>query len=1211
MPDPVDNSSVDRLLQRLGRIRSSLRRTVLELELGRIVAFAVPALVVAALLDFAFRLPDAIRWILLLAGIVLLVHAWRRHVWPAIRFTPSLVNVALKVEGRLPSLAGRLASGVDFASVPAGDRTPLMRRSLADLDRRASSQDLGVVVDSRPAHRIAIVALGLVVLAGIFAGLRPVESGIAARRILAPWSDAAWPARTGLVAATADGLVHPRGEPLRLAADLVKGDPDSERVIVRVRMTTEGRTEDWRTLVMTRQQGNRFERIVDGNAEMIEFEFATSDATTDRSTVRLVPAPAIESAVVTVEPPAYASRFGVVEADLGPGTDRRSRLPRAVLEGSTATLDLVLSRAIPVPRSEDGSIDARFLAETMIAREAAPSLAIDSEDPRRWRLEWNLEGAGDVEIRLRDEDGLTNLDPIRYRIDTVPDRAPSTTIVDPSVDRTVTPSAMVRVQADARDDVGIAEFAIEASLVRGATTSRVERLVTLEVDGDVDLATDSSIEEVLDVSLLEPKAGDVVELVSVVRDEWTGPDGPRDLVRSGPRRLRVVSELDLVDQLQSGLASVRRSAIRIEGDQAELTDRVDTAGADRESAREQDRLGDRLEGAGEMIEGIEDRLRENRIEDDLLEDVLEQASEMIESASEAADRAVAALDEASRARAGANDPDASEDERARSESEAEEAERQAEEAQREVRDELTDLASMLDRGEDAWVVSRRIERLAEDLASLQERTGELSERTMGRERNELDPEDRRALDELAREQGELAERAEELLEELEDRADAMEAADPTEAAGLREAAQQARQEGLEEEMREAEERARENQLQQAQQAQQRAAEAIEGMQEAIEESRKAVVDELRRRMESLAESLRAMLNAAEDEVIALSRLIAEEDDAGTVELRVEAMILLQRNVRALSGEAALADERIGRIVSRAADNQSAAITDLRAAPPDLAEARASEERGVSALREALELAEEAAEELAQQQADAQRERLIASYRAVLDRQTGVRLETGDLADQVDGRPGRRQLIQARRLANGQAEVGDEVAGIEAEFVEVSDSLVFSMTHGNLDRWIADAVDRLREGTVDDSTVERQVMVMDALAGLIEALEQEQQPQDDPFGQEGGAGAGAGGQDGGGEGGPQPLIPPIAELKMLRSMQVQILDATRRLDQGELPGSERDARLADLARMQADLHGVANALVNTLAPASDPPGPRRPEGNAEESEPSDAETGDES
>ena len=431
--------------------------------------------------------------------------------------------------------------------------------------------------------------------------------------------------------------------------------------------------------------------------------------------------------------------------------------------------------------------------------------------------------------------------------------------------------------------------------------------MTLEVDGDVDLATDSTIEEVLDVSSLEPKAGDVVELVSVVRDEWTGPDG-RDLVRSGPRRLRVVSGST---SSTSSSPDSHRSAIGYQdrGDQAELTGR---------DLRRRPGIGPGAgslatdSNAGEMIEGIEDRLRENRIEDDLLEDVLEQASEMIESASEAAD----ALWRLSTRRPGPRrrrSREASEDERARSDSEAEEAERQAEEAQREVRDELTDLASMLDRGEDARVVSRRIERLAEDLASLQERTGELSERTMGRERNELDPEDRRALDELARNRVNSrnaprnSSRARGPCRRdgggRSHRGGGFARGGPAgPAGGSRGGDARSRGAGPGEP------------AQQARQAQQRAAEAIEGMQEAIEESRKAVVDELRRRMESLAESLRAMLNAAEDEVIALSRLIAEEDDAGTVELRVEAMILLQRNVRALSGEAALADERIGRIV---------------------------------------------------------------------------------------------------------------------------------------------------------------------------------------------------------------------------------------------------------------------------------------------------------
>ena len=297
------------------------------------------------------------------------------------------------------------------------------------------------------------------------------------------------------------------------------------------------------------------------------------------------------------------------------------------------------------------------------------------------------------------------------------------------------------------------------------------------------------------------------------------------------------------------------------------------------------------------------------------------------------------------------------------------------------------------------------------------------------------------------------------------------------------------------------------------------------------------------------------------------------------------MIGLQRNTMALAGEATVADERIGRIVSRAADNQSAAIRDLRAQPPDLEEARASEDRGVAALREALELAEEAAEQLAEQQAEEERERLLAAYREVLDIQTGVRVETGDLVEVVDGKPNRRQLIKSRRLAKGETEVGEAVEAIADEFTEVSDSLVFSMTHRNLDAWIVEAADRLRDGDVDEGVLERQSMVMGALAGLIDALAQEGPPQDDPFGQQdAGGGAQNGGGQNGGQGGPQALIPPIAELKMLRSMQMQILEATRRIDLAGMDQADRESRLADIARIQSDLHGVANALVNSLEPA---------------------------
>jgi hypothetical protein len=295
------------------------------------------------------------------------------------------------------------------------------------------------------------------------------------------------------------------------------------------------------------------------------------------------------------------------------------------------------------------------------------------------------------------------------------------------------------------------------------------------------------------------------------------------------------------------------------------------------------------------------------------------------------------------------------------------------------------------------------------------------------------------------------------------------------------------------------------------------------------------------------------------------------------------MIRLQRNTLAVAAEATVADERIGRSVTRGSEHQAAAIGDLRQAPPDLEAARDAEERGIASLREALELAERAAEQLAQQQADAQREQLLAAYRLILESQTGIRVETERIAPAEGERLDRRGLVASRRLATDEETVGESLTTVQTDFTAVEDSLVFSMTHRNLDRWVADVASRLRDGRPDAGTLARQTMIIEAVGGLIEALDREQQPPDDPFGQQE-QGGGGGGEQGGEQGDqPQPLIPPIAELKMLRTIQIQILEATRRLDQSALEGADREAELAELSRMQSDLHGVGSALLNTLEP----------------------------
>ena len=1267
-------SLTDEIIPRIEKIRRTMRRTVVERHASAIVSVVMASVVVVALADRIFRFPSALRWVILIAGLVAIGWALSRRLWPAFRFHPSLVDVALRIERIAPPLAGRLASCVEFESSGSVDGNPLAARSVRDLRTRITTVRFEDVVDPTLAHRLLGAAVAICIVTVALVAWRPADASIAGRRVFAPWSDAKWPARTEVVDQVEPDLVHPRGEPLAMAADLVRGDPASDRVFLRIRRIGDGEASDWQRLVLTRQQAGRFERIVDTDADEIQYAFETDDDETPVRSIRILPAPSVRSATAVVGPPAYAAGRGEVRSELGPGTDRRSRLGQTVLEGSDLELDLVLERPIPIERTAAGTIDPEFLARTITVPGTSPIvLDVDAADPTRWRLSTRLDRGGDLEIVLRDEFGLENLDPIRYRFDTIADRAPTTTITRPAMDQTVSIDAVVDVRAEARDDVGLSSFEVEATLLRNGVGSRVETIGSMIGSNDPAVVmADVTLDIGFEIASVEPEVGDEILMVAIATDDFVEDGSPRDPVESSTRRLRVVSEIELLEQLQSALGSIRRSAIRLDDDQAGIADAVRREGVDRASIREQDRLSDRIGGAREAIEAIESRRDSNRLDDELLADILDQARDLIEAAEAASDRAVSALDRVDREnredQQGETDPSTNErgiendaeaqgdsgsegdrsnsegsrdrDDSSESSSETRpdrpestnrpdpgsdtsdtndtngaasgddsesrpktEAERDASEAQEDVREELADLAELLDRGEDAWVVSRKIQEMAEDLAELRERTSDLADETVGRERSELTDEERRELDDLAREQAELADDADELIEELEARGESMDRADPAQAAGLREAAREAREQGIEEQMREAEDRARENQLQQAGEAQQQAAEALERMQETIEESRKAQVAELQRRIASLLDGIRGLIESSENEIIALARVEGPDDASGLAE-RSRALITLNGNTLAVAAEAASAGpdgDRIARLVQRAGTSQGAAIGDLRAQPARLDDARDNQERALSTLREALELAEDAAEELAEEQAEERRNALLAAYSEVLEVQVGILTETERIRIEAGERLGRRALMTSRRLATDEEKLGRRIESIRAEFVEITDSLVFSMTHRNLEAWIESATAGLRDGRPDAATIELETLVVEALGGLAAALDQEA-PDDDPFADA----ENGGGGDGDGQGGqqadspPDPLIPPIAELKMLRATQQQILDATRRLDatRGSESSDRTESRIADLARMQADLHAVATALLQQLQP--DPAGVDAPEGPKEES-----------
>ncbi|MGA1466720.1 MAG: hypothetical protein ACO38V_03700, partial [Phycisphaerales bacterium] len=518
------------------------------------------------------------------------------------------------------------------------------------------------------------------------------------------------------------------------------------------------------------------------------------------------------------------------------------------------------------------------------------------------------------------------------------------------------------------------------------------------------------------------------------------------------------------------------------------------------------------------------------------------------------------------------------------------SERAFEPAAESVRREVQALVSLLEQDEDTWSLLRELENLASEVSSLESESRELGEETAGRSREDLDASQRAELDALARRQSEAASAAERLLEEIAERAERVADRDAAQAEALRQAAQEARQSRLEQEMREAAQELSENRTDAAQQSQQAAQQALERMQRTLEDTRKVRTETLRRLMTELVDSIEALLRRAELESAALRSLLADGPSwpESALRERSNAAVMLERNTRAVETQAASGGEdaaEVARALDRAASAQSQAIVELRAAPPEVGNALGSIDRSITLLREALEAARRGEADAEREAARQAREELAAAYRALADRQRLVATATEDLSERIERGEiaARRRLAETRRAASEQETVGEEANSLEAKTEAIAEAGVFSQSHDWIDRWSREATERLRGGETDREVRRRQARIEETALAMAESLEALAE-EDDPFtGDSQSAASGGGG--GGAAGGEDGAIPPIAELRLLKSMQEQVYRSTRAYaeeppGEGVVADARREA-LRELASMQRSIRELGEALLAKL------------------------------
>ena len=255
-------------------------------------------------------------------------------------------------------------------------------------------------------------------------------------------------------------------------------------------------------------------------------------------------------------------------------------------------------------------------------------------------------------------------------------------------------------------------------------------------------------------------------------------------------------------------------------------------------------------------------------------------------------------------------------------------------------------------------------------------------------------------------------------------------------------------------------------------------------------------------------------------------------------------------------------------------------------------ANEAEERSLELLKEALAEAEALQEQLEEEEIRQQREALMDGYRALIEQQMALRSETLTLAEQepLD----RRGLVEARRLSTLEEDIRRTMDQLRRDHEDVANSMVFNHVHDLVDQAATSIRDDLREGRVGVLVTDRQQFIADAIGRLLQALEEEQQ-DDNPFedGQDQQQ-AGEGGQQGG-EPGQGQLIPPIAELKLLRGLQEQIYELTRQSDarQDLDPGIRRET-LRDLGQRQRQLQELGQRVIEAMQQQQQGGGGGRPQ-----------------
>lgn len=1195
------------LIARLSALRRIVRRRLVAYGVFAVFGGGAIALLTVITLDWFLWLPPALRifgGILFVLGFFAATYYW---IMQPLRARLSYNDIAAQLERHFDPLRDRLVSSVNFLEragnaghkraisideAAPGRATPvdgaseeLVREVIAGTERKMRDVQLESALSVGPvAARGSIFGVSMVVLIALFI-LAPQWLRTGIQRYASPLGSVEWPRRVQIVPATGD-LIVPLGESATVSMRVERGLRDSLRGVVHLRSPGGNK----QLVALKRDAEGEFFATLDAVTEDLQYWFEAGDDTTRNrpATIRVVQRPEVVEAIATVSPPSYARNARVRVADLAVGplaatigsrvaVGVRASKPVLAAESSLASGNIAEPETKVVTSKEVG---LRFEDESFVP------LVPSTEDPQMLFAEFPLSGDVAFRIDLRDEHGFRNHSSATYRFSALPDVPPSVRIERPVAAIDATPKSTIQLEATITDDFGVQSAELHAYWGTNAETLSLSLSENIRPSATPD-GVSATLRHEWPLYELRLTPGVVVQYEVIVEDNYHNPsvqydsfaDSPASemgqISRSSPQQIRIISEAEFELRVREEVVALEARIRQAVLEQDELRGRTDalTRLMDRASAMTENetsvavslalgeaRLGRRIREISAGFDGLADRVQQNLPGDD---EPIRRMTELAESLRDTAAGSVAEAESHLAATRQLSDPAAQHES-------MDNAVAAQETAMKELR---TLLRTVSEWGTFQNVVSRTRD-LLDRQTSLMHDTVRIGQSTLGKSAESLTTGEAEEIARTQRRQDQLTQDVEQHLARMGELADSARSRQPAAADAMDSAIRTARANQLDRRMRSASEAIGENRTAAATAEQRAAADAMRKMVSALREREKRELEELRKQ-----------LNKAEDQVAWLiehqQTLLTATGEAALVKAEPRTFRQLENQQRTLARNATATAAELGE-VDRAI--VAAKLVQQAVAPMEQAGYRLSDILADAALKsqqDAIDVLHQALNELKRLEQDAAEQALRQSLEdiqdgihEILEAQLAINDGVGKLDAAVGrrGELGRAETRHAAKLARDQADAREMIGELLVELQKVP---VYEWALQRAGRWMEDSRDALNLRRIDAELLATTDRIASELEKLIGALRETlNRPLDTEFAEA----EGAGGGESGGEAASSASVPTMAELLVLRAIQVDINERTRKFAEEIDPNTAGEADLRQLVTIAEDQAEVRRLTV---------------------------------